>query len=147
MTKAFQALLSGLFFTFILDFFIFLGIKLHYIDANAIEVYFNTLFADHQSFFLFFGATFLLGYLVVYIESFMPKLILLGALFLVVLSTLIPPVGHSAGELLLMQKDATLKDKKHVYRGDILYNGRKDIVFFDKEINKKIILKKENLIQ
>ena len=51
MSKLIQALLTGIFITFILDFFIFLGIKQNYIDFYEIDVYYNILFADHQNIF------------------------------------------------------------------------------------------------
>jgi len=52
MSKLIQAFLAGIFFTFFLDFFIFLGILLHYINFYEIDLYYNILFADNQNIFL-----------------------------------------------------------------------------------------------
>ena len=49
MSKLVQAFLSGAFFTFFLDFFLFLGMKLNYIDYYKIDLYYNPFFADNQN--------------------------------------------------------------------------------------------------
>ena len=49
MSKSVQALLSGLFITFLLDFFLFLGIFQNYIRVHEIDLYYNILFVDNQS--------------------------------------------------------------------------------------------------
>ena len=53
MNKLFQAFLTGVFFTFILDFFLFLGIFLNYIKYYEIDLYYNILFADHQNIYIY----------------------------------------------------------------------------------------------
>jgi len=53
MSKIVQMILSGMFFTFILDFFLFLGVKETYIDSHGIKLYYNILFADNQNIFIF----------------------------------------------------------------------------------------------
>jgi hypothetical protein len=45
-----------------------------------------------------------------------------------------------------MQKNITLKTDKFSYHGDLLYNGRKDITFYDYELKKVIILPKEKIV-
>jgi hypothetical protein len=146
MTKAFQAFLTGIFFTFILDFFIFLGIKLHYIDFYHINLYYNILFADHQNIYLFSIFSVLIGYLVIYVDNNKTSTIILGALFAIVSLGLIKPVGNNLGELMLMSKNITLKDAKYSYIGNIYYDGRKKITFYDYELKKVIILDKKRLI-
>lgn len=144
MSKVVQALLSGMFFTFILDFFLFLGIQQNYINSHEIALYYNILFADHQNVFLFFGFSFLLGYITLY-QSSKISLIVLIPLFILVFSTLIKPIGNLAGELLLMKKNVILKTKNISYRGDILYIGRKNVTFYDYRLNKNLIFKKQNI--
>jgi hypothetical protein len=69
MTKLFQAFLTGAFFTFILDFFLFLGMKLNYIDKHNIDLYYNIFFADNQNIFIYGFFTLLIGYLVIYVAN------------------------------------------------------------------------------
>ena len=145
MTKLVQAFLSGVFFTFILDFFIILGIKLNYIDPHNIDIYYNILFADHQNIFIFLFFTIIIGYLVSY-ASTKSALIGIGLLFMLSFSTLIPPVGEALGEFILLKKAITLKTKKFSYHGDILYDGRKKVTFYDYKLKKVIILNKNKII-
>jgi len=144
MTKFFQAFLSGIFFTFILDFFVILGVEVNYIRPHHINIYYNILFADHQNILLFLSFTILIGYLTTY-TSTKTALIGVGTLFLLTFATLIPSVGERIGALILMKKDVTLQTKRFSYHGDIYYNGRKKITMYDYKLKKVIILNKNNL--
>ena len=104
MTRLVQAFLSGIFFTFIYDFFIFLGIFENYIKKYDIDVYYNILFADHQNIFLFFTIVFIVGYLTTYIQNVKITASILALLFLISVSTLLPFIGESLGQSILMQK-------------------------------------------
>lgn len=146
MSKLIQALLTGMFFTFILDFFLFLGIQLNYIEFYGINVYYNILFADHQSIYIFSILSAILGFIVIYTNNKI-SLIVIGSLFFLVCLTLIQSIGHSAGEALLMKKNVTFKDSKYSYTGDVYYDGRKQITFYDYELKKIIILNKKDLIK
>lgn len=141
MSKIFQAFLSGVFFTFILDFFLFLGIKQHYIDPLEIDVYFNILFVDNQNIYLFLLLSIILGYITLYL-SHKISFIVLGTLFLSVTLTLIPAVGFSVAERLLAKKDLTLLTNKFLYKGDIYYDGRKHIYFHDNKLDKTLKIEK-----
>ena len=145
MSKLVQAFLSGLFFTFFLDFFIFLGIKLHYIDFYEIDLYYNILFWDNQNMFIYLIFTLIIGYLVIYVNSNKIKLTIIGTLFLLSFSTLIKPIGYFVGEMMFMQKNKTLKENKHSYTGDVYYSGRKNITFYDYRLDKIILLNKNDL--
>jgi len=147
MSKAIQALLTGMFFTFILDFFLFLGIQLNYIEFYGINLYYNILFADHQNIYIFSILTLLLGFIVIYVNNNKVSLTIIGSLFFITSLTLIESVGNSVGESLLMTKNTTLKDKKFTYKGDIYYDGRKQITFYDNELKRIIILEKKDLIK
>ena len=147
MTKFFQALLTGVFFTFILDFFLFLGIKINYIDFYNIDLYYNILFADHQNIYIYTICSILIGYIIIYIDNNKISTIILAILFVTVSLSLIKPIGKSIGESLLMTKNITLQDTKHTYIGDIYYDGRKNITFYDHELKKVIILDKKRLIK
>ena len=145
MSKLVQALFSGIFFTFILDFFIFLGIKLHYIDFYEIGLYYNILFADNQNIFVFTAFTLLIGYLVIYLNSTKIKMYTVGLFFVLSFSTLIAPIGHGVGEMMLMSKEQTFHNTRHTFVGDVYYSGRKTITFYDNELKKIIILDKKEL--
>ncbi len=144
MSKVIQALLSGVFFTFILDFFILLGVKLHYINFYGVQVYYNILFADHQNIFLFLFFSLIIGFLVMYANT-KTALIVIGSLFVLSFSTLIPPIGKIVGEMMLMKKNVTLKTDKFSYHGNIYYDGRKTITLYDNELKKVIILNKNKI--
>ena len=145
MTRLMQAFLSGVFFTFILDFFIILGVKINYIEVHNIDVYYNNLFADHQNIFVFLFFTMIIGYLITY-SSTKATLISIGMMFLISFSTLIPPIGYKIGATLLMQKDTSIRTDRFSYHGDIYYNGRKKITFYDYKLKKVIILDKNKVI-
>jgi hypothetical protein len=147
MSKIIQAFLTGAFISFIFDFFIFLGIKENYIDFYKIDLYYNILFADNQNIFIYLLFTALFGYLVLYIDSNKMKLSIIGTFFIASVSTLIPSVGHELGAALFMQKNQTFHSKKYSFRGDVYYVGRKNITFYDYDLEKTILLTKEELIQ
>ncbi len=147
MTKLFQAFLTGIFFTFILDFFLFLGIKQGYIDFYNIHLYYNILFSDNQNIFIYSLVSAILGFIVIYIENNKVSFIVIGVLFTLSLSTIIPSIGHSLGKMLLMKKNVVLKDSKHIFYGDIYYDGRTQINFYDNELKKIILLDKKDLIK
>lgn len=144
MSKLLQALLSGMFFTFILDFFLFLGIKLNYIDFYEIDLYYNILFADNQSLLLFLVFTLLIGYVTLY-TNIKLALIFVSSLFVLSFSTLIPPIGKSVGKFILAKEDVILQTNRFSYKGNIIYNGREKVTFYDTELQKIIILKKNKL--
>lgn len=145
MIRFLQALLTGIFFTFIYDFFIFLGIFENYIKKYEIDLYYNILFADHQSLFLFALSSLIIGFLSIYLDNIKASAIIISTLFILSLMPLIPSVGESVAKSMLMQENATLHVGKYVYGGDIYYNGRKEIYFFDKELNKMLKFKKEDI--
>lgn len=147
MVKFVQAFLSGIFFTFILDFFLFLGIKLHYIDYYEIDLYYNILFADNQCWILYFIVSALLGYLTIYYAKPKQTALILAGLFTTVLLALIPPVGNAIGKMLLMQSDRTIVDERFTYKGDIYYDGRDAIYIFDKDEQQMFKLSKKDLRQ
>jgi len=147
MSKMVQAFLSGVFFTFILDFFIFLTIQQNYIIPYEIDVYYNILFVDNQNIFLFIFLSLIFGYMIIYIENKISLIVLTILSFVVALSLFIPSFGKFIGSSLLMQKNQLLTYKSYKYNGDILYNGRKNISFYDYKLKKVIILQKKDLVQ
>jgi len=146
MSKFVQAFLSGVFFTFILDFFIFLGVKENYIDFYEINLYYNILFADNQNIYIFTSVSLMLGAIIIYVKNNKISVILTSILFLLSASTLIPTIGHKVGQELFMKKNITLKDNRYTYIGDIYYEGRRDITMYEYELQKIITIKKIDLI-
>ena len=144
MSRYIQLFLTGIFFTFILDFFLFLGIKLHYIDPLSFTLYYNVLFADNQNWLLFFASSLFIGWLLYFTKNSIriPVMLLLFAL---VLATLIPSVGKAVGEALFLKPNVTLHDKKFTFNGDIYYIGREKVLFYDHDLKKMIELDKKHL--
>ena len=147
MSKLVQAFLTGAFFTFILDFFLFLGIKQNYTDFYKIDLYYNILFADNQNIFIYLIFSVLIGYLVIYLNNNKLTGIVLGILFFIVSLVMIPSIGHLVGESLFMKKNVTYKNAKHTFKGNVYYEGRTQITFFDNELQKIITLNKKDLIK
>ncbi len=144
MSRYIQLFLTGMFFTFILDFFLFLGIKLNYIDPLGFTLYYNVLFADNQNFILFFAFSLFIGWLLYFTKNSVriPVMLLCFALSF---STLIPNIGKFVGETLFMKPNVTLHDKKFAYHGDIYYIGREKVLFYDHDLKKMIELDKKSL--
>ncbi|MGE4419709.1 MAG: hypothetical protein AB7D38_07720 [Sulfurimonas sp.] len=145
MNKAIQAFLTGIFITFILDFFLFLGVLLNYIELYNIELFYNILFADNQNGYLFFGLTLILGYIIVYLNNYKISLFVVGSLSFLVSLTLFESIGHSVGEAMFMKRDTVLETSKRTYSGDILYEGREHITFYEHNLNKIIKINKKDL--
>ena len=145
MSKLFQAFLTGIFFTFILDFFLFLGIQQNYIKLYEINLYYNILFADNQNIYLYAILTIFIGYIVIYITNNKISATILGIMFLLVSLTLIRDIGNEVAKMLLMKKNVTIKWKKYTYNGDIYYNGRENISFYDYELKRIILLNKKDI--
>jgi len=143
MTKAIQAFLTGVFFTFLLDFTLFLGLKLHYIDYNKIDVYFNPFFVDNQNIFLFLAFSLFIGWITIYRQSVKSAAILLALLFLFSASSLIPSFGMKIGNALFRQTNIEIKLPPHTYRGDIIYTDRHKLYFYDTDLQRLITLSKE----
>jgi len=144
-SKLGSAFLAGMFFTFFLDFFFILGLFLNYIQAQDIDVYYNVLFADHQSFLLFFIGIIIFGYLFLFFYSTKIAILIFGVCFALVNLTQIPSIGYRVGEMMFAQENKILNEGKHTYIGKIVYEGRDKIWFFDEALDKMIEFKKENI--
>lgn len=143
MIKALQAVLTGLFFTFIFDFSLFLGLKLHYIDAQGIKLYFNPFFVDNQNILIVVILTIFIGWITIYQRSVKSAIIVLSLLALSSVSALIPPIGGKMGDAIFRQTNQQITIAPHIYRGDIVYTDRHLIYFFDTDLQRIITLPKE----
>ncbi|RUM64960.1 MAG: hypothetical protein DSZ03_03470 [Sulfurimonas sp.] len=146
MSKLVLALLSGMFFTFILDFFLFLSFKLHYIDRYGIDLYYNILFADNQNGFWYLAGTIILGYFTIYFKNMTLTALLLGVLFAGVIAlNIIPAWGEQAAKMVFMKPKQRLFDGRHIYHGDIYYDGRNEIYMYDNDLQRIITITKKDI--
>ena len=145
MSKLVQALLVGLLITLILDGFIFIGMLVNYIDFYEIDLFYKPFFANNQNIYLFILVSIILGAIVTYVKNTRLILGVLGTLFILSFSTLIPFVGNTLGEALFMTKNITLQDTKYTYKGDIYYDAKEYLIFYDTEVQKIIKIQKKDL--
>lgn len=145
INKVITAFVTGIFFTFFLDFFFILGLFLNYIKAHDIDIYYNVLFADHQNIFVFLILAVVLGYLFIfYKNSKIAVLIFFAALVLVNL-TQIPSIGKRVGEMLFSKENQIISSGKQTFIGTIVYEGRQRIWFEDDELQKIITIEKDSI--
>lgn len=145
VSKFATALMAGMFFTFFLDFFFFLGLFLNYIESQNIDVYYNILFADHQSPLLFLLGVVIFGYLFIFLKNTKVGVVVFVISFAIINLTLIPSIGKSAGEMMFEQKNKIIKEGSFTYIGHIVYEGRSTVWFYDDELQKIIEIKKDNI--
>lgn len=147
ISKIINSFFLGLIFVLLLDFLIFIGIKINYIDFYNIKVYYNVLFVDNQSYILFFVLSAFFGYLISNKKSTRVFAYIYIFLVFVALSTLYSPIGKSLGELLFQKNSLSFKVGKITFKGDLLYRGRKQTYIYRKDINKVIKLSNKDLLQ
>ena len=141
-SKLGSAFLAGLFFAFFLDFFFILGLFLNYIQAQEIDVYYNVLFADHQSYLVFFSGVVIFGYLFLFFPSTKIASIIFGICFAIVNLTQIPDIGFYIGQMMFEKDNKIIKEGNHTYIGKIVYEGRSVIWFYEEELEKIIEINK-----
>jgi hypothetical protein len=136
----------GLVFISILDFLYFIGLKLNYFDLYKIDEYFNVLFVDNQNFYILIPLSLVIGYLLMFsaISKFLMKSYVVIVLFSV--TTIYQPVGKAFGENIFMKENQRLKLGSTIFDGDILYEGRKYIYVYRKELAKTVKLPKNEVI-
>ncbi len=145
ITKIITAFVTGVFFTFFLDFFFILGLFLNYIKAQDIDIYYNVLFADHQNFFVFFILASLLGYLFIFFKNNKITVLVFFAALVLVNLTQIPSIGKSVGEMLFSKENQIITSGKQTFIGTLVYEGRNKIWFKDDELQKIIIIQKDSI--
>jgi len=144
-SKLATAFITGVFFAFFLDFFFVLGLFLNYIQAQDIDVYYNILFADHQSYLVFFPLVVIFGYLFLFFPS--PKIatIIFGICFAFVNLTQIPSIGFKAGQMMFEETSKVIQEGKYTYIGKTVYEGRSTIWFYEEELKKIIEIQKDKI--
>ena len=144
-SKLATAFLAGAFFAFFLDFFFILGLFLNYIQAQDIDVYYNILFADHQSYLVFFSLVVIFGYLFLFFSSTKIATIIFGVCFVIVNLVQIPSIGFKVGQMMFEKTNQILQKEEHTYIGKIVYEGRSIIWFYEEELKKIIEIQKEDM--
>ncbi len=137
--------LFGFILVSLLDFLLFIGLKINYFNTYNIGEYFNVIFIDNQNIFLIVALSFLFGYLMLYsklskfFDSFYILLLILFA------STFYKPIGKSVGEHIFREKNKIFEVSGTKFRGDILYKGRNYYYIKRDEIKKAIRLSKDEV--
>jgi len=145
VNKLATALMAGMFFAFFLDFFFILGLFLNYIEAQDIDVYYNVLFADHQSYLVFLSLVAIFGYLFIFFPSTKIATIIFGVCFAIVNLTQIPGVGFYMGQMMFEEENKIIKEGEYTYVGKTVYEGRDTIWFYEEELKKIIEIQKKDL--
>lgn len=145
MSKLILALLTGMFVTFIVDFFLFLGLKLNYFNYYNIDIFYNVLFADNQNALIYFSFSIIFGSIIIFINNNKLTIFMLIILSIIAIAPLFSSVGEELGRAMFMQKDKIYHDAKHTFVGDVYYDGRTTIHFYDNELQRIIILQKKDL--
>ena len=145
MSKIILTLLTGMLIAFIVDFFIFLGVKINYFDYYEIKIFYNILFADNQNFLLYFSSSLVFGFIVIVISNNKLTVTLLLTLSILAIAPLFSKVGEELGRMMFMKQNVTYHEKKHSFYGDVYYDGRTTIHFYDNELQRIIILQKDKL--
>ena len=145
VNKLATALMAGMFFAFFLDFFFILGLFLNYIEAQDIDVYYNVLFADHQSYLVFLSLVAIFGYLFIFFPSTKIATIIFGVCFAIVNLTQIPGVGFYMGQMMFEEENKIIKEGEYTYVGKTVYEGRDTIWFYEEELKRIIEIQKKDL--
>ena len=144
-TKLASAFMAGLFFAFFLDFFFILGLFLNYIEAQDIDVYYNVLFADHQSYLVFFSLVVIFGYLFIFFPSTKIATIIFGVCFAIVNLTQIPDIGFYMGQMMFEKQNKIIQEGEYTYIGKTVYEGRDTVWFYEDELERIIEIKKSEI--
>ena len=145
ITKVINSFLLGFIFTLLLDFLFFVGIKINYIDAYGIKVYYNALFADNQSYFLLIILSIIFGYLIANKKSIKIFAYIYILLIFFVLATFYKPIGKDIAKLIFEKDNISFKVGDITFKGDLLYKGRIYTYIYRRDINKIIKLSNSDL--
>jgi len=145
MIRFIQALLSGLFFTLVYDFLLYIAIWIHYIKPQEIETFFNPFFWDNQNSIILVSSVVFLTLIIGYSSKIIQNTLLTLCLLIVFGADLYAPFGYYLGKILLEKQTQTLKDNRYTYHGNIIFNGRKSIYFYDTDVNQTFEIEKKNI--
>jgi len=142
--KLINGFVFGLALVLMIDFFIFIGLKLHYFDALGIKEYFNVYFFDNQPFLLVGLSAFTLGCAMLYAPLFKWVQGLYLVLLLTSISALYQPIGFALGERFFTKRNLLFSLGKQRFNADLLYEGRRNFYVKRSGIEHLIILSKSD---
>ena len=145
MIKFIQAFTVGIFCTMVVDFFLFIGIQLHYLRPYHVDVYYNTLFLQHQNIFIFTVSSLAIGYLLFYLSNRKLKIALLSLLCFLSLLPLIPTLGEQLGRALFFKKNVSLQINDYTYHGDLYYHDKRKVYLFDTKSKSMLLFKTQKI--
>ncbi len=134
--KLFNALIFGSIFVLLLDFLLFVGLKINYFDHYGIDEYFNTVFVDNQPYLLLFILSIALGYAMLYMKKSKIFDRLYIVLILIFTTTFYQPVAITIGTFLFAQKNQKLQLFDTNITTDIIYQGRQALYLKKPNIQK-----------
>ncbi len=137
--------LFGFILVSLLDFLLFIGLKINYFNTYNIGEYFNVIFVDNQNVWLIVALSFLFGYLMLYskLSKFFDTFYII--LLILFASTLYEPIGKRVGEEIFREKNKIFEVSGTKFRGDLLYEGRNYYYIKRDEIKSAIRLSKEDV--
>jgi len=142
--KVMNGFVFGLALVLMIDFLIFIGLKLHYFDALNIKEYFNIYFFDNQPFALIGLSALLLGTAMLYAPLYRWVQGVYLVLLIASMGALYQPIGRSLGEMFFTKKDVEFVLGKQRFKADLLYEGRRDFYIKRDGIERVIKISKED---
>ena len=141
----FNSFLFGVILISLIDFIIFLFLKINFFNALDIDEYFNDIFVQNHNFYMILLATIPVGYLFIYspIKKLFEKIYLL----VIIIATFgfYPQIGMQIGSYFFLQKEKTITLGSTTFVADILYIGKNHIYLKRAQIEKTIKIEK-NLV-
>ncbi len=136
--RVFNALIFGSIFILLLDFLLFVGLKINYFDHYGIDEYFNTIFVDNQPYIVLFLLSIGLGYAMLYLKKRRVYDRIYILLVLIFATTFYQPVAEVVGSFLFAQKNQQLQVLDENVTIDILYRGRQSIYLKKPDLSRAV---------
>ena len=125
-------------------FFFFLGIKIGYIDHYGIVEYFNVIFVDKISWLLYWSMGIIFALLFMLPFKRFAGFILITVI-VASMSMLSPSLAHHVASDMFLKDPFYIKVKPWTYKGVLLYEGRDNYYLFNKENNRTMTFKKDEI--
>jgi hypothetical protein len=140
IVKFINSSLIGFVLVMLIEFLLFIGVKLNYFDYYNIKEFYNIIFFDNNPFIITFLLMPIVGYAFLY--SKYSKIVESAYIVVLFLSftTFYSHIGKKLGESFFRKDDLNFRVGKIVFQGSLLYNGRKMIYIYRKDIDKVIVL-------
>lgn len=142
--KIVNGFVFGLAMVLMIDFLVFIGLKLHYFDALEIKEFFNIYFFDNQPFLLVGVSALILGGAMLYAPLYRWIQGFYLVLLITSVSALYQPIGFTLGEMFFTKKDVEFSLGSQRFKGDLLYEGRRHFYIKRDGIDRVITLSKKD---